>query len=116
MDSSPKDAPKDSKRSLSEFFEKVWGQALATVSQAEEEAGRAVSRVSAAAGWSQDEVKRHARELSERLAQQRSALEKSAEEGVRKALTRVQLPRREELVALNARLDAVSKRVEALTK
>lgn len=107
---------KDSKRSLSEFFEKIWGQALAAASQAEEEANRAVARVASAAGWSQDEVKRQARELGERLAQQRSALEKSTEEGVKKALGRLQLPRREELVSLNARLDAVAKRVEALRK
>lgn len=104
------------KRTLSDFFEKAWGQALAAASLAEEEASRTVSRVSQAAGWSQDEVKRQARELTERLSQQRAAVEKGLEEGVKRALARVALPRREELAQLNARLDAVARRVERMGK
>ena len=64
------------KRPLAETFERLWGQALLAVSTAEEEAGRVVQRVTGAAGWSQDEVRRQARELTERLVTQRRDLER----------------------------------------
>jgi len=43
-------------------------------------------------------------------------LEKAVEEAVKKALSKVKAPRREELQQLNARLDALAERVEALTR
>jgi polyhydroxyalkanoate synthesis regulator phasin len=102
------------KRPLAETFERLWGQALLAVSTAEEEAGRVVQRVTAAAGWSQDEVRRHARELTERLVTQRQHLERNVEDGVRKALGRMTLPRREELQDVSARLDRIAERIRAL--
>lgn len=102
------------KRTLVETFERAWGQALLAVSNAEEEATRAAQRVAELAGWSQDEVKRHARELTERLAAQREALECNVEEGVRKALGHLKVPRREELQAFEERLAKVAERIEAL--
>ncbi len=42
--------------------------------------------------------------------------EKSLEETVKKSLSKLKLPRREELAQLNARLDALAKRVEELEK
>jgi polyhydroxyalkanoate synthesis regulator phasin len=43
-------------------------------------------------------------------------LEKAVEEAVRKALSKVKVPKREELQQLNARLDALAERIEALSK
>ena len=43
-------------------------------------------------------------------------LEKAVEEAVKKALSKVRVPKREELQQLNARLDALAERVEALSK
>ncbi|MBI3185071.1 MAG: phasin family protein [Myxococcales bacterium] len=102
------------KRQLPELFEKVWGQALLAVSTAEEEASRVVGKLADVAGWSQDEVKRQAKELGERLASQRRDIERSVEEGVKRALQKLRVPRREEVAALNARVEQLSKRVEAL--
>ena len=65
---------------MAEAFERVWSQALLAVSTAEEEVTRTVQRVAAAAGWSQDEVKRQAREFTERLTGHRKDLEHNVEE------------------------------------
>lgn len=43
-------------------------------------------------------------------------LERAVEEAVKKALSRVKMPRREELQQLNARIDKLAERVEALSK
>jgi polyhydroxyalkanoate synthesis regulator phasin len=43
-------------------------------------------------------------------------IERAVEEAVKKALSKVKVPRREELQSLHARLDDLSKRVDALTK
>ncbi|HZH02914.1 MAG TPA: phasin family protein [Myxococcaceae bacterium] len=110
MDSA--ESPK-SRGAVIETFEKVWGQALVAVSAAEEEATRVVSRISDLAGWSQDDVKRQVRELTQRLDSQRRALERSVDEGVRRAVLTWRVPRRDELQALEQRLDAVSRRIEA---
>ena len=42
--------------------------------------------------------------------------EKNVEEAVKRALAKVTVPRHSELQALNARLDEVSRRIEALSK
>ncbi len=102
------------KRPVAEFFEKVWGQALLTVSTAEDEVQKLVSKV--AEGWHPDEVKKQVQQLTERLSSQRQQAEKSVEEAVKRTLSKLKLPRREELAQLNARLDAITKRLEALSK
>ncbi|QQR47307.1 phasin family protein [Myxococcus xanthus] len=112
MDNKP-EAPRE-KHSVTETFERLWSQALLAVNTAEEEASRAVQRVAAVAGWSQDEVKRQAREFSERLAGHRKDLEHNVEERVRQALTKMKLPRREELAAFGTRLDKLAERIQAL--
>lgn len=104
------------RRQIPEAFEKVWSQALLAMSTAEEEASRVMSRVADLSGWSQEEVRRHLREFSERLLAQRRDLERNVEEGVRRALLRLRVPRREELAALSSRLDDLGKRVETLSK
>ncbi len=102
------------KRAIPEVFEKVWSQALLAVSTAEDEATKVVNRLGEFAGWSQEEVKRQVRELSDRLTSQRKDLERNVEDGVKRAVARLRLPRREELQAFEDRLNRLSQRVEAL--
>lgn len=101
--------------SLGETFERVWGQALVAVSAAEDEAGKVAQRVAELAGWSQDEVKRHVRDLADRLIAQRKEMEKGVEEGVARSLARLKVPRREDLETARQRLDALAQRIEALS-
>ena len=73
-----------------EMFKEAWSQALAGVNAAEAEAEKVLNKLADAAGFSTDDVKRHAREFGERLTAQRREVEK--------------------------RLDAVTERVDALSK
>jgi polyhydroxyalkanoate synthesis regulator phasin len=102
------------KRPLSDVVERMWAQALVAVSSVEEEAAQVVQRLQAAAGWSQDEVRRQVTEVSERLAAQRVALEKNIEDGVRRAVSRLRVPRREQIQALQGRLDRLAARLDNL--
>src|SRR5438309_1362460 len=68
---------------LVEYIERVWSQALVAVSQAEEEASKAAHRFAEATGWGQEEVRRQARELAEKLSRQRRELERRLEDGKR---------------------------------
>ena len=103
-----------SKHPLAETFERVWGQALLAVSTAEEEATRCAQRVAELAGWSQEEVLRQTRMLTERLDGHRKDLEHNVEDGVRKALSHFKVPRREQLQDIEARLVRLSQRIEAM--
>jgi polyhydroxyalkanoate synthesis regulator phasin len=89
---------------------------MVAVSTAEDEASKVGARMAEVAGWSQDEVKRQVRELTERLLAQRRALEVNVEEGVKGALAKLRLPRREELMAIGDRLEAANRRIEALER
>ena len=101
-------------RPISDYLVKAWGQALSTVSAAEDEASRWVQRWAGVAGLNPDEVRRHATEWAERLTGQRRQLERSVEEGVRNALHLLRLPKREEVQDLEKRLGQLTGRVEAL--
>jgi len=46
----------------------------------------------------------------------RVEIERAVEEAVKRALSKVKVPRRDELQQLHARLDGLTKRVEGLTK
>jgi polyhydroxyalkanoate synthesis regulator phasin len=109
------DQPKD-KKPLIEALEHFWSEALGRVSAAEDEANKLAHRVSQMAGLGQEEARRYARELAERLVSQRKQVEQNVEEGVKKSLQRFRVPSREEIVKLSARLDAVASRIEALSK
>jgi polyhydroxyalkanoate synthesis regulator phasin len=107
------EAPRE-KHPVAEAFERVWSQALVAVSTAEEEVNRTLQRVAATAGWSQDEVKRHAREFTEKLVSHRRDLERNVEEAVRSTISRLKVPRREELQDFEARLSRLAERIDAL--
>jgi polyhydroxyalkanoate synthesis regulator phasin len=107
------EAPRE-KHPVAEAFERIWSQALLAVSTAEEEMNRTLQRVASTAGWSQDEVKRQARDFTERLMGHRRELERNVEEAVRGTLTRLKVPRREELQDFEARLTRLAERIEVL--
>jgi polyhydroxyalkanoate synthesis regulator phasin len=115
MESRPPPPPHD-RRSIAEFFQQVWSQALVTVSGAEDEAAKLLARVQGMAGWSQDEVKRQVREYADRLTSQRRDMERKVEDTVRVSLQRLRVPRKEEIAQLNSRLDTLNKRIEQLSK
>ena len=49
-------------------------------------------------------------------SKERRPLPEYLEDGVRRALARLKVPRREEVSALSARLEKISKRIEALER
>jgi hypothetical protein len=102
------------KHPFAETFERVWSQALLAVSTAEDEATRTVQRVAELAGWSQEEMIRQARLLTDRLTGQRKDLEHNVEEGVRRALQHLKVPRRDEIQDIEARLIRLAERIDAL--
>lgn len=116
MRGAPMDPTAKDKRTVAEFFQQVWSQALVTVTGAEEEVAKVFGRLQGVAGWSQDEAKRQMQQFTERLAAQRKELERRAEESVKTSVAKLKVPRRDEVAQLNARLDALARRVEALTK
>jgi polyhydroxyalkanoate synthesis regulator phasin len=101
---------------LQSLFKEAWSNALAGVNAAEQEAEKIVVRIADAAGFSPEDVKRHAREFGERLQAQRREVEKAIDEAVRRAASRFRIPTREDIDRLQKRLDEVSQRVDALSR
>jgi len=98
------------------LFKEAWSNALAGVNAAEQEAEKVLSRIADAAGFSPEDVRRQAREFGERLATQRREVERSVDDAVRRAASRFHIPSREDIEALQKRLDAISARVDALSR
>jgi polyhydroxyalkanoate synthesis regulator phasin len=98
------------------MFREAWSAALAGASAAEQEAEKALGRLADAAGFSPEDVRRSARELTGRLSAQRREIEASIEDGVRRAATRFGIPTPDEMSALARRLDAVSERLTRLER
>ncbi len=101
---------------IQELFKDAWSQALAGVNAAEQEAERIFARLADAAGFTADDVKRHAREFGDRLGSQRREIEKGIDEAFRRAASRFRIPSREDIAGLQKRLDAIAERVDALAK
>ncbi len=101
---------------MQERFKEAWSYALAGVNAAEEEAARIIQRLADAAGFSPEDVRRQAREFGERLVNQRRELERTIDDAVRRATNRFRVPTKEELEALQKRLEIIAERVEALAK
>jgi polyhydroxyalkanoate synthesis regulator phasin len=98
------------------LFKEAWSNALAGVNAAEQEAEKVLARIADAAGLSPEDVRRQARELGERLANQRREVERAVDEAVRRAANRFRIPSREDIEALEKRLDAVAQRLDAVAK
>ncbi len=98
------------------LFKEAWSNALAGVNAAEQEAEKVLARIADVAGFSPEDVRRQAREFGERLANQRREVERAVDEAVRRAANRFRIPSREDIEALQRRLDAVAQRVDALAK
>ncbi len=63
-----------------------------------------------------DSTHKDKRPMSEMFERFWSEAEKNVEEAVKRALAKVRVPRHSELQALNARLDDLHRRLEALSK
>ncbi len=98
------------------LFKEAWSNALAGVNAAEQEAEKVLARIADAAGFSPEDVRRQAREFGERLANQRREVERAVDDAVRRAANRFRIPSREDLEALQRRVDAVAQRVDELAK
>ena len=98
------------------LFKEAWSNALAGVNAAEQEAEKVLSRIADAAGFSPEDVRRQAREFGERLASQRREVERAVDEAVRRASNRFRIPSREDIEALQRRLDSIAERVDALSR
>jgi polyhydroxyalkanoate synthesis regulator phasin len=101
---------------IRETFKEAWSQALVGINAAEQEAEKVMTRIADAAGFTPEDVKRHAREFGERLQVQRKELERTIDEAVKRAAGRFKLPSRDELDGLRQRVDAISAKVEELAK
>lgn len=99
-----------------ETFKEAWSQALVGLNAAEQEAEKVFGKIADAAGFTPDDVRRHAREFADRLAAQRKEVEKAIDEAVKRATSRFKLPSRDDISALRQRVDALSARVDELTR
>jgi polyhydroxyalkanoate synthesis regulator phasin len=97
---------------IQDRFKEAWSQALAGVNAAEQEAEKVFAKL----GFSGEDVKKHARDFGERLAAQRKEIEKGIDDAVRRAASRFRLPTKEDIDALQKRLDVIDGRIEALAK
>lgn len=97
---------------IQSMFKEAWSSARAGVNAAEAEAEKVLGRI----GVTPEDVRRHARELGERLDSQRRGLERGLDDAVRRAANRFRIPTRDDLETLQKRLDAVAERVDALTR
>jgi polyhydroxyalkanoate synthesis regulator phasin len=96
------------------MFKEAWSQALVGLNNAEQEAEKVLNKIADAAGFSPEDVRRHAREFGERLATQRKEIERTIDDAVKRAAGRFKLPTRDEIDGLRQRVDAISARVDAL--
>lgn len=101
---------------IRETFKEAWSQALAGVNAAEQEAEKVFTRLADAAGFSAEDVKRHARDFGERLAAQRREIERAIDDATRRATSRFRMPLKTDLEQLQQRLDAIAARLDELEK
>jgi poly(hydroxyalkanoate) granule-associated protein len=99
---------------MRETFKEAWSQALVGLNAAEQEAEKVIAKIADAAGFTPEDVRRHAREFGERLQSQRKEIEKTIDEAVKRATSRFKLPSREEIQDLRSRVDAIAARMDAI--
>jgi polyhydroxyalkanoate synthesis regulator phasin len=101
---------------IQELFKEAWSQALVGLNAAEAEAEKVLDRLAGAAGFTPEDVRRHAREFGERLSGQRREVERAIDEAVKRAAARFKLPTRDEVEALKRRLDQIAERIDRLAQ
>jgi polyhydroxyalkanoate synthesis regulator phasin len=101
---------------MRETFKEAWSQALVGLNAAEQEAEKVIAKIADAAGFTPEDVRRHAREFGERLQLQRKEIEKTIDDAVKRATSRFKLPTREEIESLRQRVDAIAARMDAMAK
>ena len=111
-DATPQDQA--SERRAADWFRDAWSQALLAVNAAEEEAGKVLHRAGELAGWKPEDVRRITSEFGERLTAQRKEFERTLDEAVSRALSRMKVPKREEIDALGKRVGRIAERLAAL--
>ncbi len=99
---------------IQERFKEAWSHALAGINSAEQEAEKIFNRLADAAGFSPEDVRRHAREFGDRLQVQRKELEKAIDDGVKKAASRLRVPTKGDIDSIEKRLDAINARLDEL--
>ena len=99
-----------------ETFKEAWSQALVGLNAAEQEAEKVITKIADAAGFTPEDVRRHAREFGERLQSQRKEIERTIDDAVKRATSRFKLPSRDELDGLRQRVDAIAARVDEMAK
>ena len=99
-----------------ETFKEAWSQALVGLNAAEQEAEKVITKIADAAGFTPEDVRRHAREFGERLQIQRKEIERTIDDAVKRATSRFKLPSREKLDRLRQRVDAIAARVDEMAK
>ncbi len=97
-----------------ERFKEAWSQALVGINAAEQEAEKVIAKIADAAGFTQEDVLRHAREFGERLQAQRKEIERTIDEAVKRATSRFKLPTRDEVETLRQRVESIAARVDAI--
>lgn len=101
---------------LQTMFKDALSQARAGVTAAEQGAEKVLGRIADAAGLTPIDVRRHARQLSEKLTAQRRELEKTLDGAVKKATGAFRLPTRDEVAELRERVDAITARLDAMER
>ncbi len=99
---------------LTAYVRDAWGHALLAVNDAGDEVQRMLGRLS---GWVEmrpDEARRVAHELAERLKAERRQIELAIDGAVRRSATPFRLPTREQVAAIDARLEAIEARLDRL--
>jgi poly(hydroxyalkanoate) granule-associated protein len=99
---------------LRERFKVAWSQALVGLDAAEQEAEKVFQKVADAAGFGPEDVRRQAREFTERLQTQRREIERTIDDAVKRATGRFKLPSRDEIDELRRRVDALSARLDGI--
>lgn len=102
------------KKPLADILKDAWGQALLAVDAAEEEAQKLLHRLGDLVDVKPDDARKVAGEFAERLNKQRAALEKSLEDGMKRALARVRIPSREDLQDLQDRVEKLDARLKEI--
>lgn len=101
---------------LQTMFKDALSQARAGVTAAEQGAEKVLGRLADAAGFTPVDVRRHARELGEKLAAQRLELTRTIDGAVKKATGAFRLPTKDEVAELRQRVDAITARLDAMDR